>query len=1162
MQTHRRGRQVGTRHRDRVLVALTVVAFGLMADPVMLHVSPRGDDGATGRSDAAALKTFERGRDVARQLRREGRAPDGVTVAVAPGSYTLTAPLLFGEEDSGTADAPLVFRRHGDGRVVVRGGPAVEGFEQHKGNVLACDLIGSDLQGKPFNQLFFAGRRMPVARAPNADAADLHGGVWAHAVGGTGPDAKRYFRYGKDIDPGRWSQIEGARVGVFCRFDWRWNWRPVEAVDPARRVLQLRSPATYEIHPGDRYFVENIYEELDAPGEWYLDRAKSILYFWPPSVLRESTPVTVAVVDRLVLMDGARHVTMHGFAFEGCTRTAVEMRDSQGCRVEGSFITNSGGWGAVVSGGSDCAVVGCDISYTGAGGILVNGGDRKTLTPAANRAENNVVHHVGVFEKTYNTGVNVGGVGNLVRHNLIHDTPHAGMTLAGNENVVEFNHIHHTNLQSTDTGGLYSCPRDWTQRGNVVRYNIWHDIGGFGKKSSWEPVRDGVVAFEYPHFTWGVYMDDPTSGNTIYGNILYRVPVCAFHNHGGRDNVFENNVIVDCPAFSAGMLSPGWGEWDNIRKRLHAVTQPGSPYFERYPVLRDYRDDHPEEMSGIRFVRNIISYSVEGTKWLRQREGWGSNQRLYRYRVREEDLAKNVFDYNLIHMPPELRLNVSLHVQPEPAQEVSWEEWQRRGGDRHSVLADPGFVDIDGLDFRLKPGSPALALGFKPIPVDKIGPYADASRASWPLVEASDAARAAKPIRREIELFERLPARQVAVRSGVGNTVRKLKTGGPVRIAYYGGGIHTPGGWRQTFVQWLQATYPESEVAEINAGICDCVRGSGFSVYRFGHDVLDQKPDLVLVDFASDDHTTAPGSIHRAIEGIVRQTWVRAPQTDLLFLYAFRAGFEQAYGKGLSPSTVSAYETIAEHYGIPAVNMGLPIAQGFQAGEVTIRGDPVEGRTSFSMDGVRPTAEGNRLYAEALTEAFGEIAAASGVASHPLPPPYADGSYERACQAPVSAAMLSEGWRPVPDTDELWGRCRRHLDSLWHTDTPGASISFRFRGTAASLFHLMGPDTGRVRVTVDGIDRGVRSHVDKWCYYHRLGALALVSDLPEGEHVVSVELLPEPPDRSAPIDEAKRLDRYSAEAFEGTTLYIGAIRLVGELLSGGGQGGAGGNVKR
>ena len=245
---------------------------------------------------------------------------------------------------------------------------------------------------------------------------------------------------------------------------------------------------------------------------------------------------------------------------------------------------------------------------------------------------------------------------------------------------------------------------------------------------------------------------------------------------------------------------------------------------------------------------------------------------------------------------------------------------------------------------------------------------------------------------------------------------------------------------------------------------------------------------------------------------------------------------------------MSAYETIADHYGIPSVNMGLKVAEDFLAEQVTIRGDSVEGRGTFSKDGVRPTDTGNKLYLDALTEAFARIARESAPTTHAVPPPYTPGNHERACLVPLSPGILSGEWGPVPETDELWGRCRRHFDSLWHTNTPGASITFRFRGTAASLFHLMGPDTGRVRVEVDGVDRGVKSHVDKWCYFHRLSGLGLVSGLEDGEHTVTVELLPGPPDRGGPIAEAKRLERHKPEAFEGVTLYVGAIRLLGEPL--------------
>ena len=117
---------------------------------------------------------------------------------------------------------------------------------------------------------------------------------------------------------------------------------------------------------------------------------------------------------------------------------------------------------------------------------------------------------------------------------------------------------------------------------------------------------------------------------------------------------------------------------------------------------------------------------------------------------------------------------------------------------------------------------------------------------------------------------------------------------------------------------------------------------------------------------------------------------------------------------------------------------------------------------------------------------------------------------------------------------------------IWFTRTPGAKVTFRFKGTEAGLFDLMGPDTGRVRVTIDGEDKGVRQQVDRWCYYQRLSGLSLGNGLEDTEHTVTVELLPEPPDRAEPMEEAERLGQLKPEEFEGVALRLGWIRVVGE----------------
>jgi hypothetical protein len=709
--------------------------------------------------------------------------------------------------------------------------------------------------------------------------------------------------------------------------------------------------------------------------------------------------------------------------------------------------------------------------------------------------------------------------------------------------VVEFNNVHPTNLSSADTGGIYFCSRAWTQRGTLLRYNIFHHVGGFGKARGWASLRDGRVNFAYPHFTWGIYLDDPTTGTLVYGNILYSVPMRGLHNHGGRDNTFENNIIVDCPALRAGRLSPTWSNWPAIIEKLHDAVYEGSPYLRLYPELADYTDEHPEEMSGLKFVRNIVYFTEEGTRWLRERNAaaWQGGEELYSLNMREQDWDSCEWDNNVIYAPEGMDVRVSHAWAGSGSSLLTWEQWREMGADEHSILADPLFVDAANRDYRLRPDSPALKLGFKQIPVDEIGPYADDLRASWPIAEAPGASSLGDfTTERYFQLpgFEPIAAREFTVRSGAANSLAKLQAGEPVRVAYFGGGIHPASGWRGQVIEGLREHYPNAEVSEIDASICDCVRGSGFSVYRFAHDVLAKNPDLVLVDFASADHRTDGPSIWRAIEGVVRQARTADPELDLVFLYAFRSGFEEAYADGLCPNTVAAYERLAKHYAIPSINMGYRIAQQIAAGEMLVKppaeGDVPEGTLLFSNEGVRPSADANAVYASAIADALAAIPSGPQ-GPRALPDALASDNLQRACLSPITEAMLEGDWSHIEA--KVRGRdFSRHFDGMWFTDSPGAKLTFTFTGTHASLFNLMGPDGGQVRVTVDGADAGVRKQVDPWAWYHRLAGMPLASGLSDGEHTITVELLPDAPNRSVPIEEAKKLGKYDAADFEGVAL--------------------------
>jgi len=1169
----------------RLLMGLTMVSVTTPASSVRavapgdvaFYVGPDGNDAWSGRlpepnatKSDGPFATLERAREAVRTLRSrapESRLRGGATVFVRGGTYEITRTFTLGPEDSGRPGAPIVYRAYKDEKPRLVGARKVTGFKPFKGRILRCDLRGTDLLGVRFRQLFFRGQRQVMARYPNKDPNDPHFGKWAHvAAVERGGVRRSRFTCTPDVIK-NWTKLQYAEVCIHPGYDWAWNVIPIKAVDRDLAQITLARNTSYDIQVGDRYFVQNLLEELDAPDEWYLDCDTWTLYFWPAADLSKGD-VRAPVVGTVVAVRGAHDVVLRGFTIEACDGDAVVIEDSERCVVAQSVVRNCGGWGVHIRGGHKSGAIGNDIYATGAGGILLGGGDRKTLQRGDNFAVNNYIHHVAEFRKTYHGGILIRGVGNVASHNLIHDCYHQGIGMGGNDNVVEYNIVHHTNLGSADSGALYMSSRDYTARGNVIRYNIFHHVGGFGKANSWRPVANGRVKFVYPHFTWAVYLDAPETGVHVYGNVFYSVPLCAMFNHSGKDNTWENNIVVDAPAFRASV----WGRselfktsWSKVHKAQQAGIWP--LYLKHYPELARYDENEPRPatMFNCKFVRNIVYYTREGSKWLREQKksAWGGGQLLWTYRGHNDDFGEFEFDRNLVYAPPGIGLKVELTLLPGPRKLLNWDEWRKTGKDRHSIFADPLFVDPANRDFRLQPDSPALKLGFKPIPLDKIGPYKDELRASWPIVEAPGASALGDfTTTRYFQLpgYKPVPARVFVPRDGARNFFAKLAGNRAVTLACFAGGDHQQGGWLDAVVSRLHKRYPAAKINAIDASIPGCVRGASFSVYRFAHDVLRHKPDLVFVDFAADDNERSMEDIWRAVEGIVRQTWNADPTTDIVFVYAFRPEYEKAYDDGLCPDAVSAYERLADHYGIPSVNMGVRIAQMAREGRLVVHASTEEakrhpGKIVFTHDGVYITPAARRLYGQFVAEGLMQLAESlerarpTALTPHPLKKPFRSDHLERASLWPIKREMLSGKWQKLSPKRIEQMDFSRHFDAVWFTNTPGSKLTFRFKGTEVGLFDLVGPDTGCVKVIVDGRDMGMRQRVDRWMYYQRLSALSLASGLDDTVHTVTIELLPDPPDRSVFIAEAKKLGRYDdPKRFEGVALRIGWIRVVGEVL--------------
>ncbi len=721
-----------------VLAALPLLLAHLGA--LDLHVSPGGNDRWTGRlPDANTARTdgpfatLERARDELRRLRSASPAvlppTETVTVHLRAGRHLLTRPFQLDARDSGTAAAPVVWRGYRDERPLIVGGRFITGFTPHTGKILKADVGAQGFTGVVFRLLLCDGRQQILARYPNFDPENPYGGGFAYVAGEhvdmykeiPGED-RRTLRF-TAADDRAWAQPTEAEVIVFPRYNWWNNVVRIAALDRSTRTITLAADCSYAIRPADRYYVRNVREELDAPGEWYLDRVTSTLYFWPPDgadLGRVFAPTLRTLVE---LGAGTAHVTLRGLVFEGCEGTAITFKGTTACRVVASTIRNVGdyhGGGIAIDGGTDNGVIGCDLNHIGASAIVLGGGDQRTLTAAGNFAENNYIHHTGLLYKQ-GVGVSLRGVGQRAAHNLIHDTPRFALQFMGNHHVIEFNHVRHVNLETADTGAIYTGGRDWLgARGSVIRYNYFHDMLGFGyEKGKWVS----------PHFAWGVYLDDNTGGVTVHGNIVARAVRGLIHLHNGRDNTVETNIFIE--GTQQQIQLSGWTDkhryWIThsptmIKAYDAVIDQPAwraMPHMQLHP--RDAVLPDRTLMAGNTFSRNILYW----------RKSTGSY-----VATRSFSTGHNVIDRNrLWHAGQPLRTSSG----PKKPGVDEWAVWQAAGMDRHSVIADPKFVDPDRDDYRLQPDSPAFALGFKAIPVERIGPFASPDRATWPIVEAEGA---------------------------------------------------------------------------------------------------------------------------------------------------------------------------------------------------------------------------------------------------------------------------------------------------------------------------------------------------------------------------------------------------------------------------------------
>lgn len=412
-------------------------------------------------------------------------------------------------------------------------------------------------------------------------------------------------------------------------------------------------------------------------------------------------------------------------------------------------------------------------------------------------------------------------------------------------------------------------------------------------------------------------------------------------------------------------------------------------------------------------------------------------------------------------------------------------------------------------------------------------------------------------------------AEECRVREGVGRVLAKMRTGKPVKIAYLGGSITEIDGWRRLSCEWLRQRYPTCSISEIAAAIGGT--GSSLGVFRVGEDVLAHDPDLLFVEFATNDSGEAPETIWRNMEGIVRQTWRHNPDTDIVFTYTITEAMLGDYKAGRCPRAASCMEMLADHYGIPSICFGPRVAADVAAGKLVMTIGEVEtavppetpnrdqaiaeelakkGQVLFSKDGVHPVLDGAAYYLESIKAAWLQFEAHEGVADHlaKLETVFFDTSYEKAKLVFIDRGFLRGTWRKIGKDDQNAGFAGRFGCLPWFSNTPGSRLKFRFWGTKCMLYDLLGPDCGQYWITIDGVrQKSPMPLFDSYCTYYRLASQPVFEGA-DGIHTIELELDSNQPDRSSvSIHLSNPTEELKDPRYNGTTWYLGRLMLVGDI---------------
>jgi hypothetical protein len=678
--------------KSAVCVAVAMIFCAVPVGAVTVYVSPQGSDEAMGTSKQP-LATLAGARDRVRQLRQSGALREAVTVEFADGEYVFAKPVVFEPEDSGTPESPMTYTAAKGAKPVFFGGKRLPPFE------VGADGVWRTRVGPAFRfeQLYLNGRRAVRARSPNS----FYYYMQAPAPYGYDPltgkaadlSHRAFIAAPEDLAPlaGK-SREELSDVMVTVYHAWEASQAHVQAVEPAtgRMVVTGSSPWSF-FNWGTylpRYHIENFKEALDAPGEWFLDRAGTLSYLPLPGEKPGKTEAVAPVTEAFLKVkgDAMKGQWISDLTFSGLTFLYAAYRLPEIGRGDGQAAVSQPA-AVELDGARRVAFRDCVFAHVGTHGLWFRKGCREDTVERSHlfdlgggavrigdskwsRSElpdkltgqivvdNNILHGGGrLFHGA--TGVWIGHASDVqVTHNDIGDFLYTGISMgwtwgyqetATHRNTLAFNHIHHLGWGVlSDMGGIYTLGRS---DGSCISNNVIHDVYSYDYTG-----RGG----------WGLYTDEGSARMVFENNLIHHTKTGNIHQHYGRENVFRNNILA-------------------------------------YSMDGQIQRSRIEEHTAFFFTNNIVYWDNASAAFWRGHAGAAGT------------VTDVVVNANIYWNPAGIASNAFNCG--------SWESWRAAGQDAQSKIVDPLFRNAAKGDFRFRLFSPAVKAGFRPIDSAQAGVY-------------------------------------------------------------------------------------------------------------------------------------------------------------------------------------------------------------------------------------------------------------------------------------------------------------------------------------------------------------------------------------------------------------------------------------------------------